>query len=99
MNKRKLLTGMAAAGVFSAGFGTAVYPANAELRTLTVTLLGGKTIQVQVDVPPGTPLDQIKLPNIPTPIIGMNNVALSVTVGFWTRHRCMTRWRRWTRSR
>ncbi len=73
MNKRKLLSGMAAAGVFSAGFGAAVYPASAELRTLTVTLLGGKTVQVQVDVPPGTPLDQIRLPGITLPVIGISD--------------------------
>ncbi|MCW3041291.1 MAG: peptidoglycan DD-metalloendopeptidase family protein, partial [Solirubrobacterales bacterium] len=73
MNKRKLLSGMAAAGVFSAGFGAAVYPASAELRTITVTLLGGATVQVQVDVPPGTPLDQIKLPGIVQPIIGISD--------------------------
>jgi hypothetical protein len=73
MNKRKLLSGMAAAGVFSAGFGAAVYPASAELRTLTVTLLGGTTVQVQVDVPPGTPLDQIKLPGISLPVIGISD--------------------------
>ncbi len=73
MNKRKLLSGMAAAGVFSAGFGAAVYPASAELRTLTVTLLGGTTVQVQVDVPPGTPLDQIKLPGIALPVIGISD--------------------------
>ncbi|MCW2998353.1 MAG: peptidoglycan DD-metalloendopeptidase family protein [Solirubrobacterales bacterium] len=73
MNKRKLLSGMAAAGVFSAGFGAAVYPASAELRTITVTLLGGSTVQVQVDVPPGTPLDQIKLPGISLPVIGISD--------------------------
>ncbi|MCW3016670.1 MAG: peptidoglycan DD-metalloendopeptidase family protein [Solirubrobacterales bacterium] len=73
MNKRKLLSGMAAAGIFSAGFGAAVYPASADLRTLTVTLLGGTTVQVQVDVPPGTPLDQIKLPGISLPVIGISD--------------------------
>jgi murein DD-endopeptidase MepM/ murein hydrolase activator NlpD len=71
MNKRKLLIGLTTAGLFSAGFGAAVFPAAAEQRTLTVTLLGGKTITVTLDVPPGTPLDQIKVPGITTPIIGI----------------------------
>ncbi|UTI65795.1 lytic murein transglycosylase [Paraconexibacter antarcticus] len=73
MNKRKLLSGMAAAGVFSAGFGAAVYPASAELQTVTVTLLGGTQVQVQVDVPPGTPLNQIKLPGISLPVIAITS--------------------------
>jgi hypothetical protein len=73
MNKRKLATGMAAAGVFSAGFGAAVYPASAEQRTITVTLLGGATVQIKVDVPPGTPLDQIKLPGINLPVISISD--------------------------
>src|SRR3954468_8195165 len=72
MNKRKLLIGLLTAGIFSAGFGAAVFPASAELRTLTVTLLGGQTVQVQVDVPPGTPLDQIQIPGVQGPIIGVS---------------------------
>jgi len=44
-------------------------PAGAEPRTITVTLLGGETISITLDVPPGTPLDQIVLPPIDTPIL------------------------------
>jgi soluble lytic murein transglycosylase-like protein len=73
MNKRKLMTGLATAGVFSAGFGAAVLPASAEQRSLTVTLLGGQTVQVVVDVPPGTPLDQVTIPGITTPIVGIQD--------------------------
>src|SRR5258707_485820 len=43
MTKRKLLTGLASASVFSAGFGAAVLPASAEPRMPTGTLLGGTT--------------------------------------------------------
>ncbi|HET6508299.1 MAG TPA: lytic murein transglycosylase [Baekduia sp.] len=39
------------AGAFTAGFSAAVFPASAELRTITVTLLGGQTVTVQVDQP------------------------------------------------
>ncbi len=49
MRRRKLLIGLVSAGAFSAGFGAAVFPAAAELRTITVTLLGGQTVTVQVD--------------------------------------------------
>ncbi|MCW3066200.1 MAG: peptidoglycan DD-metalloendopeptidase family protein, partial [Solirubrobacterales bacterium] len=54
------------------GFMVAVRPASAEKRTITVTLLGGGHLTLTVDVPPGTPLDQIKLPSIHLPIIGIS---------------------------
>jgi hypothetical protein len=53
MRRRKLLIGLVSAGAFTAGFGAAVFPASAQLRTITVTLLGGQTVTVQVDTPPG----------------------------------------------
>jgi transglycosylase-like protein with SLT domain/peptidase M23-like protein len=62
MNRRKLLIGLTTASLFSAGFGVAVFPASAEQRTLVVTLLGGEERTVTVDVPPGTPLDQVPRP-------------------------------------
>ncbi len=73
MNRRKLLTLAATAGVTSAGLGLAVMPASAELRLLTVTLLGGKQLQVTVDVPPGTPLDEIEIPGITGPVVGVED--------------------------
>jgi hypothetical protein len=42
-------------------------PANAELRTVTVQLADGSTTTVTVDVPPGTPLDQVQIPTVPAP--------------------------------
>ena len=66
MKTRKLLIGLLTAGAFSVGFGAAVFPASAELRTLTVTLLGGEIITVKVDVPPGTPLEKIEIPGVTT---------------------------------
>jgi murein DD-endopeptidase MepM/ murein hydrolase activator NlpD len=51
MRRRKLLIGLMSAGAFTAGFSAAVFPASAELRTITVTLLGGQTVTVQVDEP------------------------------------------------
>ncbi len=52
MRRRKLLIGLMSAGAFTAGFSAAVFPASAQLRTITVTLLGGQTVTVQVDTPP-----------------------------------------------
>jgi murein DD-endopeptidase MepM/ murein hydrolase activator NlpD len=54
MRRRKLLIGLMSAGAFTAGFGAAVFPASAQLRTITVTLLGGQTVTVQVDEPADT---------------------------------------------
>jgi murein DD-endopeptidase MepM/ murein hydrolase activator NlpD len=73
MSKRKLLIGLITAGVFLASFGAAV-PASAEQRTLRVTLLGGAQITVTVDVAPGTPLDQIKIPGVSTPIVSVQDI-------------------------
>ncbi|MBI5106786.1 MAG: lytic murein transglycosylase [Solirubrobacterales bacterium] len=72
MNRRKLLIGLLSAGAFSAGFGAAVFPASAQLRTITVTLATGQQVTVQVDVPPGTPLDQIPIPGVSGPIVGIS---------------------------
>jgi murein DD-endopeptidase MepM/ murein hydrolase activator NlpD len=74
MHKRKLLIGLATAGLLLAGFGAATMPASAEQRTLLVTLLGGAQITVTVDVPPGTPTDQITIPGVTTPIIGVQDI-------------------------
>src|SRR3954447_20235898 len=68
MRRRKLLIGLVSAGAFTAGFGAAVFPASAQLRTITVTLVGGQTVTVQVDAPADTPADQIPLPGVSTPV-------------------------------
>jgi murein DD-endopeptidase MepM/ murein hydrolase activator NlpD len=74
MNKRKLLIVLATAGVALAVLGPATMSASAEQRTLLVTLLGGQQMTVTVDVPPGTPLDQIKIPGVTTPIVSVQDV-------------------------
>ena len=47
MNKRKLTVALTAGAVATAGFGAAVLPANAELRTFRVTLVTGQVVTVQ----------------------------------------------------
>jgi len=74
MHKRKLLIGLAVAGLFLAGFGAATMPASAEQRTLLVTLVGGAQVTVTVDVPPGTPVDQIHIPGITAPILSVQDI-------------------------
>src|SRR5437868_12391515 len=68
MRRRKLLIGLMSAGAFTAGFGAAVFPASAQLRTITVTLLGGETVTVQVDTPPDAATTGTDaLPGVSTP--------------------------------
>src|SRR5918996_6176917 len=74
MNKRKLLIVLATAGVALAALGPAIKNASAEQRTLLVTLLGGAQMTVTVDVPPGTPVDQIKIPGVTTPIVSVQDI-------------------------
>ena len=59
-----------ALGAAAAGIGIAVN-AHAESRTFEVTLAGGITTVVTVDVPPGTPVDQITLPGIDTQVVSV----------------------------
>jgi Transglycosylase SLT domain/Peptidase family M23 len=73
--RRRLLVALLSVAVFTGGFLVAVLPASAEKRTITVTLLGGGQVTLTVDVPPGTPLSQIKLPQLSLPIIGISESA------------------------
>ena len=63
--------GLLTAGLFVLGFGLATFPAIAELRVITITLNGGQKVTTTVDVAPGTPLDQIRLPEVSAPITGI----------------------------
>ncbi|HEX4109199.1 MAG TPA: lytic murein transglycosylase, partial [Solirubrobacteraceae bacterium] len=70
---RRVLMGLATLGLAGTMGGTLLAAsASAELDTLTVTLLGGAQVSVTVDVPPGTPVDQIKLPSLPLPVIAVS---------------------------
>jgi SLT domain-containing protein len=71
--RRKILLLALTLALFIAGFAAATWPAVAELRTITITLVGGQQIVTTVDVPPGTPADQIKLPEISAPIAGIHD--------------------------
>lgn len=70
-----MLAGLTSVGMAAGALGSGVFysSASAQLRTLTVTLLGGVRVTVTVDVPPGTPLDQIKLPGINLPILSVTD--------------------------
>src|SRR6476659_3409501 len=71
--RRKIFLSALTLALFMAGFAVATWPAAAELRTITITLVGGQQIVTTVDVPPGTPANQIKLPEISAPIAGIKD--------------------------
>ena len=64
VKKRKLFGSLLVAGVLAAGLGGSILPAGAQPRTFLVTLVTGQTITVQLDVPAGTPVDQVSVPGI-----------------------------------
>jgi soluble lytic murein transglycosylase-like protein len=68
---KKLLFALLCAALAAAtlvGFSVPATPASAELRTVTVQLADGSTTTVTVDVPPGTPLQDVQIP-VPTPTV------------------------------
>src|SRR3954464_10576963 len=71
MSKRLLFVLLSAALATATLVGLTVpaSPANAELRTVTVRLADGTLTTVTVDVPPGTPLDQVQVPTVPVPTV------------------------------
>src|SRR3954452_17636990 len=75
MTKLKLAFALIATALAGAGVGASVIPASADQRTLVVTLATGQTMTVTVDVPPGTPVDQIHIPGVSTPIVGVSEVS------------------------
>jgi murein DD-endopeptidase MepM/ murein hydrolase activator NlpD len=74
MLRRKLLTVIFAATLVVALAVLPIGSASAEQRTLLVTLLGGKTMTVTVDVAPGTPVDQIQIPGVNGVIVAVQDI-------------------------
>jgi murein DD-endopeptidase MepM/ murein hydrolase activator NlpD len=74
MNKRKLLIALTAAVAATACLLAFVLPASAQLRSFRVTLLGGRQLTVTLDVEPGTPLNQIKIPGVKLPIVAIQEI-------------------------
>jgi hypothetical protein len=66
------IAGVAVTAVLA--YGAVALPASAELRTFQVTLVGGQTVTVTVDVAPGTPADQVQFPSITVPILDVQEI-------------------------
>src|SRR3954453_6653443 len=48
--------------------GIFVTNASAEMHYVRVTLVTGQQITITVDIPPGTPVDQLQIPGLPAPV-------------------------------
>ena len=48
--------------------GVFVTAAHAEMHYVRVTLVTGQQLTITVDVPPGTPVEQLQIPGLPAPI-------------------------------
>ncbi|HEU4979059.1 MAG TPA: lytic murein transglycosylase [Solirubrobacteraceae bacterium] len=76
MKKRKLLIGLATAGLFLAGFGASVLPSSADNPPATVTLPDGSTTTVTVPAAPS-----VTVPSVTVPLGGTTVTTPSVSTG------------------
>jgi len=80
-HKRRLLIALVAAGGISVGLGSVATSAIAAQRTFTITLLGGIKKTVTVEAAPGTPINQIALPNLlGLPILNITEITPQLPV-------------------
>jgi hypothetical protein len=70
MRRRNLITALVATSALGAG----ATPAHAELRNLRVTLVDGQQLTLAVDVPPGTPVDQVAFSGLPAAVQGVEDL-------------------------
>src|SRR5690349_19032371 len=66
MTSRRPIAIALTASAFYAGI--FVTSAHAEMHYVRVTLENGQQLTITVDIPPGTPLDQLQIPGLPSPI-------------------------------
>ncbi|MEA2172047.1 MAG: hypothetical protein QOF76_5347, partial [Solirubrobacteraceae bacterium] len=74
MTSRRRVTSFVATGIAAAVVGVSASSASADQRTFVVTLVGGGTVTVTLDVPPGTPLDQLSFPGLQLPVVSVQEV-------------------------
>ena len=65
MTSRKLLIAITATALYAV---VLVASASAALHRVQVTLITGQTLTLTVDVPPGTPVEQVQIPGLPAPV-------------------------------
>ena len=64
-SRRPIAIALAASAFYAGIFVTA---AHAEMHYVRVTLVTGQQLTITVEVPPGTPVDQIQIPGLPAPV-------------------------------
>src|SRR4051794_20820454 len=79
MNRRKPLHALALMGAVATIVAFSASPASAAQRTFVVTLLGGGQVTVTLDVPEGTPVDQITFPGLDLPVVSVQEVTPAPT--------------------
>ena len=65
-SRRPLAIALAASAFYAGVFVTA---AHAEMHYVRVTLVTGQQLTITVEVPPGTPVDQIQIPGLPAAVV------------------------------
>src|SRR3954463_10691603 len=66
MTSRRPIAIALATSAFYAGI--FVTSAHAEMHYVRVTLVTGQQITITVEIPPGTPVDQLQIPGLPAPV-------------------------------
>ena len=64
-SRRPLAVALAASAFYAGVFVTA---AHAEMHYVRVTLVTGQQLTITVEIPPGTPVDQLQIPGLPAPV-------------------------------
>ena len=77
--KTRKLTALALTGAIATTVAFTASPAYAAQRTFVVTLLGGAQVTVTLDVPVGTPADQITFPGLDLPVVSVQEVTAPPT--------------------
>ena len=67
--------------------GVFVTAAHAEMHYVRVTLITGQQLTITVEVPPGTPVDQVQIPGLPAPVSSIVDLGSAEGTPTPLRHR------------
>jgi hypothetical protein len=71
MNRGTLLRPLVGVAALAAGVGFSATPAAARTCTVTAIVQGGRQVTVTVDIPPGTPVEEVELPGVHVPVVSI----------------------------
>ena len=75
-SRRPIAIALAASAFYAGVFVTA---AQAEMHYVRVTLVTGQQLTITVEVPPGTPVDQLQIPGLPAPVASIVDLGSTET--------------------